>query len=48
MDKFTKQRIENLHPFVMKEITEIIEACNEALTGKTKIRITQGLRTIEE
>ncbi|HEX8576991.1 MAG TPA: M15 family metallopeptidase [Flavobacterium sp.] len=48
MDKPTKERIGKLHPAVRKEVTEIVEACDKALTGKAKIRITQGLRTIEE
>lgn len=48
MDKYTKQRISFLHPTVKEEVTKIIEECDLALTGKAKIRITQGLRTFEE
>lgn len=48
MDNYTKQRIQKLHPSVREEVTQIISECNKALTGKAKIRITQGLRTIEE
>lgn len=48
MDKPTKQRIANLHPSVKDEVTLIIEECDKALSGKAKIRITEGLRTIEE
>lgn len=48
MDTVTKQRIEKLHPSVREEMTKIINECNLALTGKAKVRITQGLRTIEE
>jgi peptidoglycan L-alanyl-D-glutamate endopeptidase CwlK len=48
MDNFTKQRITKLHPSVRKEVTEIIEECDTALTSRAKIRVTQGLRTIEE
>lgn len=48
MDKFTKEKIAKLHPSIRKEVTTIIEGCDKALTGKAKIRITQGLRTIEE
>ena len=48
MDKPTKQRIANLHPSVRDEVTLIIEECDKALSGKAKIRITEGLRTIEE
>ena len=48
MDKFTKQRVAKLHHSVREEVAKIIEECDKALTGKAKIRITQGLRTIEE
>jgi peptidoglycan LD-endopeptidase CwlK len=48
MDTPTKQKIERLHPSVRAEITNAVEECNIALTGKAKIRITQGLRTFEE
>lgn len=48
MDKYTQQRIAKLHPTVREEATKIIEACDAALTGKAKVRITQGLRTIAE
>jgi peptidoglycan L-alanyl-D-glutamate endopeptidase CwlK len=48
MDKFTQKRINLLHPLVRDEITTIINECNTVLTGKAKIRITQGLRSVEE
>lgn len=48
MDIITKQRIAKLHPLVRKEVTEIIKQCDEALKGRAKIRITQGLRSFEE
>lgn len=48
MDKYTKQRISKLHPSIREEVAFIIEECDKALTGKAKIRITEGLRTIEE
>lgn len=48
MDTPTKQRIAKLHPSVREEVTNIIAECDKALTGKAKIRITQGLRTIAE
>lgn len=48
MDQPTKDRIATLHPFVREEVTKIIEACNRALTGNAKVRITQGLRTFKE
>lgn len=48
MDKITLQRIEKLHPLVREEVKQIIKECDEALTGKAKVRITQGLRSFEE
>jgi peptidoglycan L-alanyl-D-glutamate endopeptidase CwlK len=48
MDKYTSQRIEGLHPTVRSEIKKIIEECDNALTGRAKIRITQGTRTFAE
>ena len=48
MDKPTKQRITKLHPSVRDEVIKIIEECDLELTGKAKIRITDGFRTIEE
>ena len=46
--KTTKKRIAKLHPSVREEVTQIIDQCDKALTGKAKIRITQGLRTNAE
>lgn len=48
MDKPTRQRIDALHPSVRSEIEIIVDLCNIALSGKAKIRITQGLRTDAE
>jgi peptidoglycan LD-endopeptidase CwlK len=48
MDKYTKERINQLHPFVRDEVTQIINECNLALTGKAQVRITQGLRSFKE
>ncbi|WP_267406661.1 MULTISPECIES: M15 family metallopeptidase [unclassified Chryseobacterium] len=48
MDKVTLQRIEKLHPYVREEVKQIIKECDKALTGRAKIRITQGLRSFEE
>ena len=48
MDQTTKKRIGLLHPSVRMEVTKIIQECDLALTGKAKVRITQGLRTFEE
>ncbi|SHE67332.1 M15 family metallopeptidase [Chryseobacterium takakiae] len=48
MDKVTLQRIEKLHPLVREEVQQIIKDCDEALSGRAKVRITQGLRSFEE
>lgn len=48
MDKITSERIQKLHPFVRDEVKQIIKECDEALTGRAKVRITQGLRSFEE
>lgn len=48
MDNFTSNRIQKLHPSVREEMLKIIAECDLALTGKAKVRITQGLRTFKE
>jgi len=48
MDKHTQERIKKLHPIVRDEVAQIVIACDKALTGRAKIRITQGLRTFQE
>lgn len=48
MDNITQLRIQKLHPLVRDEVIKIITDCDVALTGKAKIRITQGLRTFKE
>ena len=48
MDSSTKNRIALLHPAVREEVTKIIEECDLALTGRAKVRITQGLRSFPE
>lgn len=48
MDKSTKDRISKLHPSVRIEVAKIIEECDLVLTGRAKVRITQGLRTFAE
>ncbi|WP_076447580.1 M15 family metallopeptidase [Chryseobacterium sp. RU37D] len=48
MDQPTKDRISKLHPSVRAEITQIIKECDTALTGRAKVRITQGMRTFQE
>ena len=48
MDKITNNRINQLHPSVRGEMKTIIDECNEALTGRAQVRVTQGLRTFAE
>lgn len=48
MDQPTIERISKLHPSVRNEITQIIKECDKALTGRAKVRISQGLRTFAE
>ena len=48
MDTPTKNRIAKLHPSVRNEVTTIIQECDIALTGRAKVRVTQGLRTFAE
>lgn len=48
MDKYTQERIALLHPRVREEVKAIITECDKVLTGRAKIRITQGLRSFKE
>lgn len=48
MDTPTIQRIGKLHPSVRNEMIAIINEIDAALTGRAKVRITQGLRTFAE
>ncbi len=48
MDKATIDRIAKLHPSVRTEMQRIIETCNSKLTGRSQVRIAQGLRTFAE
>lgn len=48
MDNITQQRINKLHPIVRDEVQKIISECDTALTGRAKVRITQGTRTWQE
>lgn len=46
-DRPTQNIINKVHPKLRKELTEIIEKAQDALTGSASIRLTQGLRTID-
>ena len=48
MDKVTLDRIAKLHPSVREEVTKIVNECNIALSGRSQIRLSQGLRTFAE
>jgi peptidoglycan L-alanyl-D-glutamate endopeptidase CwlK len=48
MDKSTIDRIAKLHPKVREEMTTIINECNKALSGRSQVRVAQGLRTFAE
>jgi hypothetical protein len=47
MDTPTRNRIAKLHPSVRNEVTTIIQECDIALTGRAKVRVTQGLPTLD-
>jgi peptidoglycan L-alanyl-D-glutamate endopeptidase CwlK len=48
MDKPTQDKINQLHPSVRKEMETIVNECNKVLTGRSQVRISQGLRTFAE
>ena len=48
IDTASQQRIDKLHPMVREEVAQIVTEINNNLTGKAKVRIAQGLRTIAE
>lgn len=48
MDRSTLDRISLLHPSVRNEMQTIITECNNALTGKSQVRVSEGLRTNAE
>jgi peptidoglycan L-alanyl-D-glutamate endopeptidase CwlK len=48
MDKSTLDRIARLHPKVREEMKIIIDECNQALSGRSQVRVAQGLRTFAE
>jgi len=49
IDTATTQKIKTLHPIIRTDVESIVKYINEkVLTGKAKVRITQGYRTFEE
>lgn len=41
-------KIQRLHPRIRQMVTDAVNEANAALTGRAQVRITQGLRTMEE
>lgn len=48
VDKPSMDRINKLHPKVREEVKNIVQEINTNLTGRAKVRISQGLRTFAE
>lgn len=48
MDTISLQRISLLHPAIQSVLKTILAECDKALTGRAKVRITQGTRTHKE
>jgi len=48
MDKITATRINQLHPKIRAEVTDIINRANNVISKRLTVRIVQGLRTIDE
>lgn len=48
IDRVTESRIRTLHPLLRDEARDILYECNNALTGRAKVRVTQALRTFKE
>lgn len=48
MDNITETRINTLHPSIRQDVYNLITTANKQLTGRSQIRIVQGLRTFPE
>lgn len=48
MDQATKNRIALLHPSIRKEVEQIVNEINANLSGRSQVRISEGLRTFAE
>ena len=48
IDKPSMDKINKLHPKVRDEVKKIVQEINTILTGRSKVRIAQGLRTFAE
>jgi peptidoglycan LD-endopeptidase CwlK len=48
MDAPTELKIKLLHPIIRDEVFSLVTELDTLLSGKAKMRIVQGLRTIEE
>jgi peptidoglycan L-alanyl-D-glutamate endopeptidase CwlK len=43
-----QEHIAKLHPSIRQNVTNIINQCDVALSGRSKVKITQSLRTFKE
>jgi len=49
VDKASQEKIGKLHPLIKNEVTKLVDNINSTvLTGNSKVRIAQGLRTFAE
>ena len=48
VDKPSMEKINKLHPKVRQEVMQIVQEINTLLSGRSKVRIAQGLRTFAE
>lgn len=48
IDKISLKRAELVHPRLRFELKKILEECDEALTGRAMVRLSQGIRTNKE
>jgi peptidoglycan L-alanyl-D-glutamate endopeptidase CwlK len=48
VDKPSLSRINLLHPSIREEMKIIIDECNKVLTGRSQVRVSEGLRTFKE
>lgn len=48
MDSVSLQRIDKLHPKLREQAKKILAECDQALTGRAKVRVTFTLRTFAE
>lgn len=47
-DQITEDRVKKLHPAIRQEVADLIDQIERAMPVSMKIRVVQGLRTIDE